>query len=259
MIPLFSFSYENSQNYLAHNVPKELEEAFVVEKLGDFIQLDLPFWNENAQKILLKDLVQEMPTLLTIVYYNCPSICNFHLNGLFQALESMPLQLGTDYRLVIVSMDPRERPALALSKKRNYLKEFSEISGGGRGMAFLTDFQDSVKKLAKQLGFSYRWDKDTEQFAHTPVAYILTPKGQISRYLYGIEFDSKTLKMSLLEGSQGKITSLVDRILLFCYRFNPKKNRYTLYAYNIMRLGGLLTVVLLLFFLASFAIKERNK
>ncbi len=251
----FSFSYERSDNYVAHEVPKDLENLGIKENLGKVIDLNLSFLNEESESVFLKDYFYQSPVLMTIIYYNCPSLCNFHLNGLFKGLEKISLKSGQDYQLVVVSMDASEKPSLAKKKKNNYLKKFTDFN---QGVHFLTGSEGSIQKLASQLGFSFRWDEETEQFAHSPVAYVLSPQSLISRYLYGVEFDSSTLKMALIEAGQGKIGNIVDRILLFCYRFNSGKNRYTLYAYNIMRLGGALTVMLLLFFLVSFWMKEKK-
>ncbi len=251
----YSFSYKKSDNYVAHKIPKDLENIEIKENLKGTIDLNLSFLNEKSESIFLKTYFYKVPVLMTIIYYNCPSLCNFHLNGLFKGLKKIPLKSGRDYQLVVVSMDASEEPSLAKKKKENYLKKFTAFH---QGVSFLTGSEDSIQKLADQLGFSFRWDEETKQFAHSPVAYVLSPEAVISRYLYGIEFDPQTLKMSLIEAGKGKIGNVVDRILLFCYRFNSSKNRYTLYAYNIMRLGGALTVVLLLFFLVSFWIKEKE-
>ena len=240
---------------MAHEVPKDLQNIEIKERLGQAIDLNLSFLDEKSETVLLKDYFNQIPVLMTIIYYNCPSLCNFHLNGLFEGLEKTSLKSGRDYQLVVVSMDASETASLAKEKKASYLKKFTSFN---QGVHFLTGSEDSIQKTADQLGFSFRWDEETEQFAHSPVAYVLSPKSVISRYLYGVEFDFKTLKMALIEAGQGKIGNVVDRILLFCYRFDSTKNRYTLYAYNIMRLGGVLTVVLLLFFLMSFWMKENR-
>lgn len=255
-LSLFCFAYQPKETYPSEHSPNELKNLEIKEHLGSSIDENLKFINEESQPVFLKKYFQGLPVLLTIVYYNCPSLCGFHLNGLFEGLEGVSLKAGQDYELVIVSMDDTEMASLAKQKKASYLKKFNLP---GKGVHFLTGSKDSISKLSHQVGFAFRWDDETEQFAHSPVAYVLSPKAKISRYLYGVLFESKTLKMSLVEAGQGKIGDVVDRILLFCYRFNPKKNEYTLYAYNVMRLGGALTVLMLLLFLVPMWWREGKK
>ena len=242
--------------YKAHEAPAPLKGLEIRERLGSSIDLDLVFRSEKGEAAPLSLYFGSQPVLMTMIYYNCPSLCNFHLNGLFRGLQGLSLTKSKAYRLAAVSMDSREGPALAKEKKANYLKKFSLPEGRTH---FLTGSEGSIKKLADQLGFAFRWDEETEQFAHSPVAYVLTPEGLISRYLYGVEFQPKTLKLALVEGGRGRIGSIMDRVLLFCYRFNPEAKRYALYGYNIMRAGGALTLLLLAAFFLPFWMRERNK
>lgn len=221
--------------YKANEAPSPLKDIKVKEQLGKTIELDLVFKDENSQSQSLKKYFKTEPVLMSIVYYNCPSLCNFHLNGLFEGLEKLSAKKAPSYQLVIISMDSRETPSLAKTKKQNYLNKFKGLEG--KNIHFLTGSKNSIKTLAESLGFAFYWDKETSQFAHSPVAYVLSPKAIIARYLYGVEFEVKTLNLSLLSAGMGKITNIMDRILLFCYRFNPKENKYTIYASNIMKAG----------------------
>lgn len=260
IISLFFLSpllWAEEKAYRADETPHPLKNIGVTEHLGSFIDLNLFFKNENNQRVTLKKYFNSEPVLMTIIYYNCPSLCNFHLNGLFEGLEKLSSSWKNSYQFVVVSMDSTEKPPLAKEKKSNYLKEFQGLRG--EKIHFLTGSSENIKKLSNRMGFSFRWDEETEQFAHSPVAYTLSPKGMISRYLYGVEFQAQTLKLSFLEAGSGKIGNVIDRILLFCYRFNPKDNKYTLYAVNIMKAGGVLIVLILMFLLIPFWIKERKK
>ena len=254
---LFSANSFGEKAYRSNERPHPLKNITITEHLGKSIDLNLWFTNENNKKVQLKNYFKSDPILMTVVYYNCPSLCNFHLNGLFKALQSLSSYWKRSYQFVLVSMDSTEKSPLAKLKKTNYLKEFNTLNQ--KNIHFLTGSKDSINKLTKSLGFSFRWDEETQQFAHSPVAYALSAKGLISRYLYGVEFDPKTLKLSLLEAGSGKVGNIIDRILLFCYRFNPKENKYTLYASNIMKIGGALIILALLFLLAPIWIKERKK
>ena len=243
--------------YRAEEAPHPLKGIKIKEKLGQPLDLNLVFVNEQNQNLALKEYFGSEPVLMSVVYYNCPSLCNFQLNGLFSALEKLPDDRKNSYQLLLVSMDKTETADLAREKKANYLKKFRQLSGDR--IHFLTGSGDSIKQLTDNLGFAFRWDEETEQFAHSPVTYALTIKGLISRYLYGIEFEPKTLKLSLLEAGAGKIGNMIDRILLFCYRFNPRENKYTLYASNIMKIGGVLVILALLLLLVPAWLKERSQ
>ena len=241
------------KNYRAEERPHELEGIKIQEHIGQFVDLDLEFTNEKGESKSLKSYFKAQPVLMTVVYYNCPSLCNFHLNGVFTGLNTLKRK---DYQFVVVSMDSSESSDLAKEKKKNYLAEFSNLSS--KQVHFLTGSKQAVKKLTDSLGFVFRWDEETQQFAHSPVAYTLSPKGLISRYLYGVEFLPQTLKLAILEAGREKIGNMIDRILLFCYRFNPKENRYGLYALNLMKFGGILVILALISLLVPVWMKERK-
>ena len=248
-----SKNLRGGKNYRAEERPHKLEGIKIKERIGRFVDLNLNFINEEGQSRPLSYYFQKQPVLMTVVYYNCPSLCNFHLNGLFSALNTLKRK---DYQFVIVSMDSTEDFNLAREKKKNYLKEFQNLNS--KQVHFLTGSKEAIQQLTDSLGFTFYWDKETQQFAHSPVAYSIGPKGLISRYLYGVEFLPQSLKLALLEAGRGKTGNMIDRILLFCYRFNPKENTYSLYAANLMKAGGAIIVILLLSLLAPAWIKERK-
>ena len=244
----------SEKRYRADETPHPLQGIETKEKLGDKIDLNLIFQNEKAESKSLKSYFKEdRPVLMTVVYYRCPSLCNFHLNGLWTALNQLKRK---NYEFVVLSMDATETPDLAYEKKQNYLKEFPKVSGDR--VHFLTGSESAIQSLTEDLGFSFRWDEETKQFAHAPVAYTLSSSGVLSRYLYGVEFLSQTLKLALLEASRGKIGSVIDRVLLFCYRFNPQSNKYSIYAVNIMRAGGLLMLLFIISLLVPVWIKKKE-
>ncbi len=263
--PLFSIllcmasadAYEKKDNFLAGQVPEELKGLEVQEHLGEHINLNTAFTDDKGQAVKIGDYFKNnQPVLLSIVYYNCPSLCGLHLNGVSEALQFLPQDFKQQFNFVTVSMDETETPPLAKTKKNNYIKKYSLPNTRTH---FLTGTKENILSLSKEVGFQFRWDEEQKIFAHIPVAYVLSPAGKISRYLYGVQFDRKTMKLSLVEASQGRIGSVIDRALLFCFQFNPKRGRYSWYAYNIMRAGGLLTVVLLFSFLIPVWIRESKK
>ena len=244
----------SEKQYRANEAPHPLQNIKVTENIGSFIDLNLKFTDETGQLVSLKNYFNKKPVLMTVIYYNCPSLCNFHLNGLWTAFNALKWK---KYEFVVISMDHKEAPSLAYQKKQNYLKEFPKVPADQTH--FLTGSEDQIQLLTQSLGFPFYWDEASQQFAHSPVAYSLSHKGLISRYLYGVSFLSQTLKLALLEASRGKLGNVIDRALLFCYRFNPKEKKYTLYAMNIMKAGGGLMVFILILFLAPVWIKERRK
>jgi protein SCO1/2 len=238
-------AYDTKVLVTGHELPKELQGVGVEEHLGQALDLDMQFTDEDGRSVPLRSFFsQPKPVLMAMVYYTCPSLCNYHLNGLTEAMKQLKWTTGKDFELVAVSMNHRETPELAAKKKHNYLEAYGRHQGD-RGWHFLVGSEDNVKKLAAQLGFKFYWMEDKKQYAHASVAYVVTPEGKISRYLHGIQVDPQTLKMSLLEASNGKIGSVIEHALMFCFQFDPVKNKYTLYAWNIMRIGGILMVLLL--------------
>ena len=258
MLPLIftAHAYETERSFMAHEIPRELQGIKIDEKLGDLIDLNLSFKNEKGQTVQLKNFFGEKPVLFTIIYYLCPNLCQLHLNGLAAGISGLS-EMQEDFEFVALSMDHSETPALAKAKKKSYLKKLNQLKGSN--WSFLTGSEANIKKISSQVGFKFRWNEKEKQFAHLPAAYVLTPKGKISRYLYGVEMPSKTLRLSLVEASQGRIGGVIERILLFCFQFDPRKNKYTLYAYNLMRAAGALTVILLLGFLIPMWMKLKKE
>ncbi len=255
VFPLLSFDTERVLP--AHEVPAELEGVGLEEKLGDTIDLDLSFIDEEGKQVKLGDYVKDgKPLLLTLVYYRCPTLCSLYLNEISNALKELSWEVGKEFRYVAVSFDPKEKPELARHKKAAYLKDYGR--GDGSGWSFLTGNDPEIKKLSSSLGFTYKWNPYNDQWVHVSVAYVITPEGKISRYLKGIPMEERTLRLSLVEAADSKIGDLSDRVALFCFQFDPSKNRYTLYAFNIMRIGGFLTVVVFAAFLFRFWKKQNS-
>lgn len=244
-----AWAYDTKVLVTGHELPKELQNVGVEEHLGANLDLNLPFTDENGQTAPLATFFHPgKPVLMAMVYYTCPSLCNYHLNGLTSAMKALKWTSGRDFEVVAVSMNSTETPDLAGKKKHNYLELYGRPEGNS-GWHFLVGSTVNVQKLATQLGFKFYWMEDKKQFAHASVAYVVTPEGKISRYLHGIQIEPNTLKLSLLEASHGKIGNILEQAVMFCFQFDPVKNKYTLYAWNIMRIGGILMVLLLGIFL----------
>lgn len=236
-----------------NQTPPELQGVDVVDKLGTQVPLDLKFKNEHGQDVTLGQYFnQGKPVILVLAYYECPMLCTFVLNTLSENITKIPnWKPGKQYQIVTVSINPLETSELALEKKKNYLNTI-QMPPDSDAWAFLVDPYNNTQQLAQAIGFKYFYDKQQKDYAHPAVAFILTDKGVLSRDLFGLTYESKDLKLSLLEASNGKIGNMVEKIILFCYHYDPEAKGYVLFAQNVMKIGGLLTILMLGLFLAFF-------
>lgn len=242
----------------AEEIPVELEGVGVTEHLGAKIPLEVPFVDEQGQAVTLQRyFTSGKPVILNLVYYTCPMLCTMVLNGMVDGLKDVAYTIGTEYEVVSISIDPRDTPDIAFKKKSNYLKSYGR-PGAEPGWHFLTGTEENIRKVADSVGFQYRWDERQEQYAHAATLFVLTPQATISRYLYGIQFASKDLRLALLEASEGKIGSVIEQFILFCYHYDPVGKKYALYATNVMRLGGVLTMLILFSYLGILWRRERR-
>jgi protein SCO1/2 len=235
--------------------PPQLMDVGIEERLGSSIDLNLTFVAENGYPVTLREFFHKgRPVILNLVYYNCPMLCTLVLNAQIEAMRAIPWTPGDEYEVVTISIDPRENFGDARKKRAVYLGSYERPAPGWH---FLTDYQGSVQRLAKQVGFSYRYDKAQEQYAHPAAIMVLTPQGRMARYLYGIRYAAKDLRFALAEASEGRATMAFEKILLFCYHYDPRAGRYVWFALNFMRLGGILTVALIGFYLRRLFRAER--
>jgi protein SCO1/2 len=233
------------------NSTEVLKKVDIEQRLGAQLPLELHFRDESGRDVRLGDFFHSgKPVVLTLVYYECPMLCNQVLNGTvgtFQALQFTP---GREFEVVTVSFDPREGPELAAKKKETYLKRYRR-EGAGEGWHFLTGEKESIDSLAQATGFHYVWDEQSQQFAHASAIMVATPEGKLSHYFYGIEYSPKDLRLALVESSAGKIGSPVDALILYCYHYDPATGKFAP-VMAVMRAASVLTVfgiVGLIFFL----------
>ena len=235
----------------------ELMGIDIIEHLGDSLPLNLSFVDDNGNKVTLSDYFKgDKPVLLTLGYYECPMLCNLVFNGVSDGIKELGWVPGEKYEVVSVSIDPLETFELAAAKKANYIKNL-EMPEAAAGWHFLVTGSENAKTLADAIGFEYYYVEDRDEYAHAAAAYLISPEGVISRYLYGIQYTGTNLKLGLLEASEGKIGSTLDRILLYCYRYDPDAKGYVLFAQNAMRVGGVATVFLIALLVGSLYLKER--
>lgn len=234
--------------------PKELDEVGVSEHLNQKVDLNITFIAEDGYPHALKEYFHAgRPVVLNLVYYTCKMLCNVVLNAQVQSLRKIDWTPGEQYEIVTVSIDPAENFQLAREKKASYLESYGRPAPGWH---FLADNGGNVRQLARQVGFGYKFDEGTAQYAHPAVVFILTPEGKVSRYLYGVQFKPLDVRLALTEAAQGKF-GVTDRILLFCFHYDPAAKGYVPFAQNIMKSSGVLTILVMGFFLYRFWRRER--
>lgn len=243
---------------MSNERPAAMDGVGIDEKLGESLMLTSPLVDEDGKAIQLATIAaSKKPMILSIVYYTCPSLCNLHLNGLMEGLEKIDLKPGKDYELVALSMEPKDTPEIAKAKKATYIKTFG-FEGYENGIHFLTGKAEDVKATASSAGFKYKWDEPSKQWSHTSAAILVSPEHKITRYIHGITFEPKTLKLSLVETANGKVGGLTDQFMLFCFNYNAQENRYAIAAFNVMRLGAGAMVILLALWLIPYWLRARK-
>lgn len=234
--------------------PKELDQVGVTEHLNQQVDLNLTFIAEDGYPHALKEYFHSgRPVVLNLVYYTCKMLCNIVLNAQVQSLRKIDWTPGEEYEIVTVSIDPAENFQLAREKKASYLESYGRPAPGWH---FLADNGGNVRQLARQVGFGYKFDEGTAQYAHPAVVFILTPEGKMSRYLYGVQFKPLDVRLALTEAAQGKF-GVTERILLFCFHYDPAAKGYVPFAQNIMKSSGVFTILVMGFFLYRFWRRER--
>jgi protein SCO1/2 len=220
-----------------------LQDIDVIEHLGEHIPSGLTFTNVAGQPVALDALLNRgKPVVVTLGYHRCPMLCGLVLDGLAKATHGAGLELGKDFTAVDISIDPNEDPKLLLKSQHRVL----ELVGGGATAAewpfwlSTTDGAAAARTLADAVGFRYKFDPRSKQFAHDAVAFVLTPEGIISRYLYGVDYPARDFRMAVVEASGGRVGTSLDKIILSCYRYDPTGRRYAPFVLGFMRIGALL-------------------
>lgn len=239
---VFGFSSPSAAQQQIVSTPGQVIDGVGINpQLGQRIPLDLEFVNGENQTVRLRDLLNDKPVLLHLVYYECPMLCKLSSDGLLKSLETLTLKAGDDFSIVTVSFDPREGPVLSRRAEDMASARLGEDRVKG-AWHFLTGSQEAIDQLCESVGFHYRYDEKTGQYAHASGVFALTPDGTISRFLTGIEYGPMELRLSLVEASDGKIGTAGDQVMLLCYMYDPTKGKYGLAIMTAIRAGGFLTV-----------------
>lgn len=239
--------------------PDELLDAAVFDqKLNAQVPPDLVFQNEMGRSVRLGDYFGTKPVILVLAYYECPNLCGVVVNDLVKNLQEIPFDIGNQFTMVTVSIDPEETPVMAVVKKQSYISSYGR-PGAADGWHFLTGDQATIEQLADAVGFRYAYDPKQDQYSHPGGLMVLTPKGTISRYFYGLQYSPTDLRLGLIEASANKIGSTVDQVLLRCYRYDPETATYRFAIMNIVRVSGFATVLALGMFVTVMLRRERRQ
>lgn len=235
-----------------------LDQVGIDQHLNQRIPLEAQFTDENGQTVSLKQYFGVRPVLVTMVYYQCPMLCSQELNGLTSSLNVLSqFNVGREFDVITVSFDPTETPELAAESKKKFLERYRR-PGAAQGWHFLTGKKDQIELLSQSLGFRYAWDPEIKQYAHASGIMLLTPDGRIAQYYYGIEYAPRDLRLGFIEATQGKIGTVVDQVLLYCYHYDPARGKYGAAVFNILRIGALATVLVICGFMFIMIRRERR-
>ncbi|HEX4807285.1 MAG TPA: SCO family protein [Bryobacteraceae bacterium] len=225
-------------------VPPNLNGIGIEQRLNAQIPLDTVFRDESGASVPLRTFFGNKPVVLAPVYYRCPMLCSQILSGVVAGLRPLSLKPGRDFEVVAISFDPADTPAEAALKRNHYSHSYSSRAGT-KGWHFLVGNQAAITAVMQSIGFHYRWDPVNKIFVHASGVMVITPEGRVARYLYGVEYEPKDLKLSLVEASHNRIGSAVDQILLYCYHYDPKTGKYGAVVLNTLKIGAILILVLM--------------
>jgi len=242
--------------HAASDRPGVLSKIGIDQRLNHQVPLDLPFVDENGRDVKLGDYFGKRPVLLALVYYECPMLCTQILNGVTGALKVMNFDVGREFDVVAVSINPREGPGLAAAKKQVYVERYGRPHTAD-GWHFLTGREENIRALANAVGFRYVYDEETKQYAHGAGVELLTPKGVIARYFYGIEYSPRDIRLGIVEASEEKVGSPIDSVLLLCFHYDPATGKYGATAMTMVRIGAVVTMIGFGVFLIAAVRRER--
>jgi protein SCO1 len=242
----------------ASGLPAPLREVKFEQKLDSQVPLDAVFHDEAGSSVRLGDLLHGRPAVLLLAYYECPMLCTQTLTGLTGALEALKFDAGREFEVLTISFDPSETHDLARAKKKTYLERYRRPTAEA-GWHFLTGDEVPIQSVTEAVGFHAVWDAPASQWAHAAGIVVLTPQGRVSKYFYGVEYPPKDLRLALVEASNGKIGTVVDQLLLFCFHYDPSTGKYGAAVVNIVRAGGVLTLLALGTFVGLSHRRERAR
>jgi protein SCO1/2 len=242
----------------AATLPAALREVGFDQNLDQQIPVDIELTDELGRPVRLGGYFRSRPVVLAFVYYGCPMLCGQSLSSLASTLGVMSLEPGRDFEVLSISIDPRETPSLAFTKKAHYIERTGKPSLAN-GWHFLTGTQTEIDRVTRSAGFRYVWDESAQQFAHPAGIVVLTPAGRVARYLFGIDYGARDLQLALGDASENRIGSPIQKALLYCYHYDPATGRYSLAIMRIVQIAGLVTVLSLCTLILVFTRRERRE
>lgn len=225
-------------------LPPILKNVRYEQRLDNQVPLNLAFRDESGRAVRLSDYFGHKPVVLILAYYRCPMLCSQVLAGATHAFTQLPFRIGQQFNVLTVSFDSKETPALAASAKETYLRSYGHPEAAD-GWHFLTGQQPEIAALTQAVGFHYAWDPQTQQYAHATGIVVLTPRGKVAQYFYGIDYPAQDLRLALVQSSQEKIGSLADEVLLYCCKYDPNTGRYTAIIGRVLQIAGAFTLLIL--------------
>lgn len=238
--------------------PGALADVSIEQRLGAPLPLDAALRDESGRTVRLGDYFHRRPVLLAFVYYECPMLCSYVESGTVKAMRALSFSAGREFELVTVSIDPSDLPKIAAAKKADFVKSYDR-PGAEAGVHFLTAPAESIAAITRAAGFRYARDPETKGFSHAAGIMLATPDGNLSKYFYGIEYSARDIKLGVMEASNRRIGTPVDRVLLYCSHYDPTSGRYGIVVMRVVRLGGLATVGSLGVFMAVMFRRERRR
>ena len=239
-------------------LPGPLEEVGFDQLLDSQLPLTARFRDANGATVELGSYFGDRPVIVMPMYYECPMLCTLVTNGLTAALKTLPLNVGEEFTVIAYSIDPQETPEMAAAVKKRVLSRYGRDESTD-GWHFLTGEPDSITALSQAIGFRAEYDESIDEYAHTAGFVIATPQGQVARYFFGIEYPPRDVRLALVEAAAGNIGSVVDQVLLFCFRYNPETGRYSSLTLKVVRLGGGLTVAGMVFGIGWMVRRDRRE
>lgn len=241
---LLHFTFSHPRAALADMAAQPEPEIDVIEHLGETLPLGIEFTDDKGERGKLGDhFGRGRPVVVSLVYYECPTLCSLISRALVRSMRSLTLELGRDYDALTISFDPSDSPRAASEKRRGYL-EAMDRDAADPVWPFLTGNADSIRQITDALGFRYSPVPGSRDLAHAAVVFIVSPDGVLSRYLYGVDFPVRDLRLALVEASAGKVGTTIDRVLLRCYRYDPASRRYALFISTYLRTGGVVILLI---------------
>jgi protein SCO1/2 len=236
--------------------PSQNQNVYFEQKIGGILPLQTQFTNSRGDQLPLSLIAGDKPHILVFSYYRCPNLCTLVLNGLVESLKKIPQKLGKDFDVITISIDPEERPSLALMKQRTYLARYGETAT--QDWHFLVGKNTSIRSATSSAGFHYEKDAVSGEYNHPSGIIILSPKGKIIRYLFGIQYDPKALSESLEDAKLGRLGSLAEEILLYCFHYSPSANKNGKTVLAVVRLVGFIGAIGLLVLLIHLSKSRRS-